>query len=177
MQSVERPSGLWLEHLLTEMQPDLIYEARDRCKLVLNKRGDCFVYGDAELIRSAVENVVRNAIRYSPHGSIIEITVSPEKPREAEYARIRICDQGPGVPESELNEILKPFVRIDKSRRNSTGGFGVGLSIAKRVVELHGGEIQLHNGAHSGLVVDLLFPFAQAPADNAKRSFIGSQAD
>ena len=69
-----------------------------------------------------------------------------------------ISDRGPGVPESELEHIFRPFYRLDAARERDTGGFGVGLAIADRAVRLHHGEVRANNRPDGGLVVSLRLP-------------------
>jgi two-component system sensor histidine kinase CpxA len=122
--------------------------------------------GDAELLRRAIENVVRNAIRYAPHGSRIEVELSPRGP----YAVVRVRDFGPGVPQESIERIFDPFYRVDSDRNRASGGTGLGLAIARRAVQLHGGSIRAEN-AHPGLRVNIELPASLAapmePAESA----------
>lgn len=111
------------------------------------------VFGDRTLLMSAIENVLRNSIRYAQPGPI---DISLSAPGEAAILRIR--DFGPGMPNSELEKALRPFYRIDRSDVAETGGTGLGLAITRRAVALHGGSIQLRNALPRGLVVELQFP-------------------
>jgi signal transduction histidine kinase len=111
------------------------------------------VSGDAELLRRAVENVLRNAIRYSPDKAMIDVTLA-----EADQgALIAVRDRGPGVPGELLIDIFEPFFRVEEAREADTGGIGLGLSIAKRAVQLHGGTITAEN-ANPGLRVRISIP-------------------
>jgi signal transduction histidine kinase len=111
------------------------------------------VLGDSELLRRAVENVVRNAIRYSPEYAGIEVTLG----EVSQAATITIRDYGPGVPDGALTEIFEPFFRVEEARSENTGGIGLGLSIAKRAVRLHRGMIVAEN-ALPGLRVQITLP-------------------
>ncbi|MDX1980858.1 MAG: ATP-binding protein [Bryobacteraceae bacterium] len=108
------------------------------------------VKGDAELLRRAVENVIRNAIRYSPPNGRIEVSLS----RTASAVRAAIRDHGPGVPEQSLPLLFETFYRVDGQQ---SGGHGLGLSISRRAVELHGGRIAARN-AQPGLEVEITLP-------------------
>ena len=108
---------------------------------------------DRELLRRAIENVLRNAVRYSPDTSPIDVIAS----RDAKGITISIRDRGPGVPENTLDRIFAPFYRIDEARDTATGGIGLGLAIARSAVHLHGGTITAHN-ADPGLRVDIFLP-------------------
>ena len=118
------------------------------------------VNGDAGLLRSAIENVVRNAIFYSgPSG---EIDVKLEKANGA--AVITVRDNGPGVPEEALPLLFKPFYRVDDSRGTNTGGMGLGLAIVRNAVAVHGGSVSAKNVSPHGLEVEVRLPMVPAPA-------------
>jgi signal transduction histidine kinase len=147
----------WIEigGLLREIVDDCALEAAPRgCEIKLPDEAACELHGDRELIRRAVENVLRNAIRFSPEGGSIEVEVAKE-----EHAfRVSVRDYGPGVPEEELAGIFRPFHRVEQDRgRAGGGGVGLGLAIARRAVLLHHGEIEAKN-AHPGLLVEIYLP-------------------
>jgi len=108
---------------------------------------------DRELLRRAIENLLRNAIRYSPAESDIEIIVDGS----ASNASITVRDYGPGVPAAALSHIFDPFFRVDTSRDMATGGIGLGLSITQRAIHLHHGKIRAEN-ADPGLRVCVKLP-------------------
>jgi two-component system sensor histidine kinase CpxA len=113
------------------------------------------VRADAELLASAIENVVRNALRYSPPGSSVEIALhsNPDK------VRLVVRDHGPGVPEGDLQHIFEPFFRVAESRSRETGGDGIGLAITARVLAAHGGATRAQNApTGDGLQVELSLP-------------------
>lgn len=109
-----------------------------------------------DLLRRVLENVIRNAIRYSPPDS--EVVV--ETLSDGRTAIVRVSDCGPGVPQKSLDKIFRPFYRTDSARQSSTGGFGVGLAIAERTVQIHGGTIRASNKKTGGLCVKLSFQCA-----------------
>ncbi|MBS1874097.1 MAG: HAMP domain-containing protein [Acidobacteria bacterium] len=133
--------------------------AARRCKIEAASSGDVTLRGDPELLRRAVENVVRNAIRYSPEESAVVVNVE----RNGASASISVRDHGPGVPEEMLAKIFTPFFRVDSSRDTATGGVGLGLAIAQRAVLLHHGAISADN-ENPGLRVTITLPLASAPA-------------
>ena len=104
-------------------------------------------------MRSAIENVLRNAIRYSPSHSSIEVGTARSDGR----AVVDVRDHGPGVPEAALPRLFDPFYRVENDRDRSSGGIGLGLSIARRAIELHKGTIRARN-AWPGLEVKLDLP-------------------
>ncbi|MBI3210354.1 MAG: HAMP domain-containing protein [Candidatus Solibacter usitatus] len=138
---------------------DLLREIVDSCRLEAEGRGcrlevhvdEATVNGNRELLRRAVENLVRNAIRYAPPGSAVEVSLH----QSGKGSRIVVRDHGPGVPEEQLARIFDPFFRVEQHRNRTTGGVGLGLSIAQRAVRVHGGTIQAENAA-PGLRVSIL---------------------
>lgn len=108
--------------------------------------------GSAELIRRAIENVLRNALKFSAAGQYVSVKLNLD--RYAQRYRIAIVDQGPGVPDNMIESLFEPFVRNDTRR----SGFGLGLSIAKRAVLAHGGTINAQNQPSGGLLVRIELP-------------------
>ena len=148
-----------LQTLIDELLPDAEFEAQQRsCTVRVSGRCECMVRGDPELIYRAIENVVRNAIRYTRRESIVELAIHCEERAGEHSVTLEIGDDGPGVPESELQQIFRPFYRLDHARERDTGGFGVGLAIADRAIRLHHGEVRAYNRARGGLVVSLRLP-------------------
>ena len=158
----DRPSAtepLDLAELVRSVAADTDYEARQTGRDVhVRRSSDAVVLGDAALLTSAVENVVRNGCRYTPAGSSVDITldVTPT------HACVVVRDHGPGVPDSELERIFLPFHRISASRDRDSGGTGLGLSIAARAVNVHGGSIRAVNAQGGGLEVSIVLPLYKA---------------
>jgi two-component system sensor histidine kinase CpxA len=121
--------------------------------LVFDAPGPVTVVGDAELLRRAAENVIRNAIRYAPPQTPVEVHLAPY----GVAARIQVRDYGPGVPEESLDHIFDAFYRVEGDRNRESGGVGLGLAIARRAVELHKGMLRARN-VHPGLLVELELP-------------------
>ena len=152
--------------IVEEMLPDMEYEARGRnCTVNFSNTSapDSDISGSPELLGRAIENVVRNAIAYTQEGTAVEIALGSQSSSGKRFVTLRIEDRGPGVPEAALRSIFHPFYRLDSSRRRSTGGFGVGLAIAERAVQLHGGTIVARNAAGGGLAIEISLPSAQEP--------------
>jgi len=102
---------------------------------------------DPDRIRTVVSNLVDNALKYSlPESGPVTVTAS----RIGGQLTIQVADEGPGVPEDDLANLFEPFFRVDRSRSKRTGGFGLGLSICKRIVEAHGGTLEVHNRSPRG---------------------------
>jgi len=123
------------------------------CRLDFEDGGPLTVRGDRELLRRAVDNVLRNAIRYAPEGSGIEVRLASADGK----ASLTVRDYGPGVPMEMLDKIFQPFFRADGSRDSQTGGVGLGLAIARRAIAAHHGSIAAEN-AGPGLRVRMELP-------------------
>ncbi|MGA2755112.1 MAG: ATP-binding protein [Terracidiphilus sp.] len=148
-----------LNRLIGSMIPDAEFEARQReCSIAFHADGDYTVLGNQELLYRAVENVVRNAIRYTESGSDVEISLCAAGGREAPQARIDVSDRGPGIPADQVEAVFRPFHRVDSARSPETGGFGVGLAIADRAVRLHKGEMQAFAREGGGVTIRMIFP-------------------
>jgi signal transduction histidine kinase len=154
------PETVSLDELVQQVIDDANYEARPQHKEVKALRFDpCRVRGSVELLRSGIENVVRNAIRYTAEGSAVEVSLTSR----LDSALITVLDHGPGVPEAELGHIFEPFYRVGEARERSSGGVGLGLSIAERTVKLHSGNIRAAN-APEGLLISIELPLSATPA-------------
>ena len=113
----------------------------------------------SRLLESAIENVVRDAIHYTGSGSTVEIGLKSSDSETKPLIQVLVRDHGPGIPESELTNIFRPFYRVTNARdRQSGGGTGLGLTIAERIVRIHGGTIQARNMSPNGLEVEILLP-------------------
>ena len=151
-----------LGEVLNEVIHDCTLEAEARgCHIALNGSSATEILGNRELLRRAIENVVRNAIRYSPERSTIDVCLSGE----ANTQQITIRDYGSGVPEDTLTRIFDPFFRVEEARDPLGGGAGLGLSIAKRAVQVHHGTITAENSL-PGLRVRIRIPPFRATMSN-----------
>ena len=145
--------------IIDEVVRDCALEAQFRdCSIEVSGRLAGEVLGSRELLRRAIENVVRNGIRYSPKQSAIQLSVQ-ENEREA---TISVRDFGPGVPQDAVPRLFDPFFRVEDARDTNGGGSGMGLSIAKRAIQLHNGTIVAEN-ASPGLRVRISIPLALQP--------------
>jgi signal transduction histidine kinase len=115
-----------------------------------------YLYADAILIRRAIENVLDNAHKYSPPGSTVRVGVTDDRAA----LRVAIADQGFGIGPDDLARVCSPFFRADRSRTRATGGVGLGLALAKRVVEAHGGSINVASQLDVGTTVTFVLPIA-----------------
>jgi two-component system OmpR family sensor kinase len=146
-----------LTTLLTEVVEDARIEATAANKNVnWTPTVSVEIEGDHDLMRSAIENVLRNAVRFTKEGTAVDVAMS----REGGDTRIVIQDHGPGVPENELAKIFEPFHRVAESRDRDSGGTGLGLAITARIVNLYSGEVIARNRDGGGLSVEIKLPSA-----------------
>jgi two-component system sensor histidine kinase CpxA len=154
-------SAIDLKELINEVAKDADFEAQARnARVQVKLEGNCVVMGSPQLLRSAVENVVRNAIRYTREGTQVEVKLTRGHGKSGPEAIIEIADLGPGVPEEALEKLFRPFYRIDDARGRQTGGVGLGLAIAERAVRLHWGTVKAANRPEGGLAVEIRLPLA-----------------
>jgi two-component system, OmpR family, sensor histidine kinase CpxA len=148
-----------LDEIVESVSEDAEFEAQERhCHVHTSiAEGNWEVRGNASLLHSAVENVVRNAIRYTQEGSGVEIELKSET-RGAREAVLRVSDSGPGVPSDSLDKLFQPFYRLDDARGRQTGGVGLGLAITERAVRFHGGKVSAFNRPQGGLVIEIRLP-------------------
>jgi signal transduction histidine kinase len=154
------PETVALEELVEEVTDDANYEAKPLHKEVrVLQLSPSRVRGSSELLRSGIENVIRNAIRYTAEGTAVEVSLTTR----LDSAVVTVRDHGPGVPDSELQHIFEPFYRVGEARERSSGGVGLGLSIADRTIKLHGGTIRAEN-VNDGLLITISIPLSGMPA-------------
>ncbi len=149
-----------LDELVQSIVEDAEFEAQARrCHVqAIIAEGDWEVRGNASLLHSAVENVVRNAIRYTAEGTAVEVELAREMRAGAVEAVLRVSDAGPGAPADSLAKLFEPFYRLDDARGRQTGGVGLGLAITERAVRFHGGKVSAFNRQPDGLVVEIRLP-------------------
>jgi two-component system sensor histidine kinase CpxA len=147
--------------LLNEVIEDAQLEANASGKSVaLSTSLDLCIDGNLELLRRAIDNVLRNAIRFEPPGGSVAVSTRVDP----NGATITVGDHGQGVPEHDLERIFEAFYRVAEARERNSGGTGLGLAITARVMALHGGYAKAHNAPDGGLIVELHFPHAGMPS-------------
>jgi two-component system sensor histidine kinase CpxA len=144
---------------LTDLVANIVhsagFELHERSdNITMNSREVFFVRGNTELLQSAIENVIRNAIRYNNSEDPVQIVLE----RVESSVRITVRDHGLGVPSEYLQRIFEPFYRVANDRDRKTGGTGLGLAITERAVRMHGGEVHAVNATPQGLAVHILLP-------------------
>ena len=132
---------------------EVAQKAIDRCamphqKVVLEGDGE-FIHGDEVRLIRVVTNLLENARKYAPKGSTVHVRVDGR--------RLTVRDEGLGVPDSDLSRLFEPFFRTDRARGSATGT-GLGLMIARQVIELHGGQIEARNVPGGGLAITFVLP-------------------
>ena len=149
-----------LGELVANVAEDAEFEAQERhCHVRTTiQEGEFGVRGNDSLLHSAVENVVRNAIRYTQEGTTVEIELTREQAGTGAEAVLKVSDSGPGVPADSLEKLFLPFYRLDDARGRLTGGVGLGLAITERAVRFHGGKVTAFNRAGGGLRVEIRLP-------------------
>lgn len=147
MASAEASETVDLRSYLEQLQEDMIegfeLHAPDTTQVRLRPQS----------MRRALRNIVENAQRYG-HEAKVTFRTDPE------HVQILISDLGPGIPETELQQVFEPFFRLEKSRSRETGGTGLGLSIARTIIRAHGGDVTLANRAEGGLLATVSLPRA-----------------
>jgi two-component system, OmpR family, sensor histidine kinase CpxA len=158
-----------LEEIVEEVARDADFEAQARnCRVEAEILDELPVEGDPALLRSAIENVVRNATRYTREGTTVKVRAEKLQRQNSTQALIAVTDYGPGVPEDALERIFQPFYRIDDSRGRSTGGVGLGLAITDQAVRLHGGSVTASNLPEGGLSVEIRLPLQPSAAGEVR---------
>ena len=150
-----------LDRMVHDVAADADFEAKARNRHVRVTQADaCTILGNRQLLRSAIENVIRNAVAYTAEGTEVQIALKILSANGNGTALISVRDHGSGVPEVSLRDIFLPFYRVGDARDRFSGGSGLGLSITERAVRLHGGAVRAENCKDGGLLIEMQLPFA-----------------
>jgi len=114
------------------------------------------VPGDYDLLKQMLQNVVDNAIKFTPKGGSIQLSLT----QEDEYAVLRVADSGQGIPEEQLAHVTEPFYKADSGHRYGSTRAGLGLAIVKQVVEVHGGQLEIQSQENAGTTVTIRLPLS-----------------
>ena len=155
-QETAEPSHCDVESLFRSVVADLAAQIeRQRVRVDINVAPAASVLQvDPIKLHDALRNLVENAVNYSPEGGRIALAARIE----GQWVALTVDDEGPGLPESDLNRVFERFYRVDKSRSRDPGGTGLGLSIVKHLVELHGGRVGAGNKPQSGAIFTISLP-------------------
>jgi two-component system sensor histidine kinase CpxA len=162
-QQTRTQANIPLDKLLMALVDDADFEAREQGKQVtLDAKQLCSLPGEPGLLRSCLENVIRNAVRFTPASTVVRVVLEKKQKGKKPVAVVTVADSGRGVPEESLGHLFEPFYRVAVADEDGPGtqGTGLGLSISERIVTLYGGAITAHNGETGGLVVVIEFPLA-----------------
>jgi two-component system sensor histidine kinase CpxA len=155
------PETIDFGRLVREVVDDASFEAAPAGRSVrLAEAPTILIEGHVTLVRSAIDNIVRNAIRHSPDDGSVEVELEVVDGR----AQLRVRDQGAGVPDEDLESLFEPFFRVADARDRRTGGSGLGLAIARRAIELHRGTIRAENVGDGGFEVVVDLPIGGRPS-------------
>ncbi len=153
--SRERVERIDLVDVVASIAADAHFEAQSSGRaVVFQGQGELVADVRAELLHRAVENVVRNAVKYTRPGTTVEVSAGANEAGDTFV--MRVADRGPGVAESELDAIFQPFYR--SADQPPGPGFGLGLAITRRAVEAHGGTVRASNRDGGGLVIEISVP-------------------
>lgn len=151
-----------LTEIVTAIVRDAEFESREPDGIIkLTADEEYSIQGNEELLHSAVENVIRNAIRYTAPQTSVEIDLQRRDADGVNWVLLIIRDYGPGVPQQELAHIFQPFYRVADARDRQSGGTGLGLAIADRVVQIHRGVIRAENATPQGLRIEIRLPISK----------------
>jgi len=148
-----------LQNLLGNIVYNAQFEAvgeDNKKEIKIEEFDDITVLGSSEMLSRALENVIRNGLYYTPPGFSVDIRVLEYE----NQVSITVQDHGPGVPHEQLTQIFKPFFRVNEARDRKSGGTGIGLTIAKQAILMHGGSIEAKNGEEDGLIIEITLPLS-----------------
>ncbi|MGF1529600.1 MAG: ATP-binding protein [Candidatus Competibacterales bacterium] len=144
-----------LTALLADIVADGAFEGAGERTVAGDIQDGLSLWGNANILHSAVENLVRNALQHTPPGTAVQVKATTATPGAVV---IQVIDGGPGVPEADLGQLFDPFYRVADARDRRSGGFGLGLAIAARAVAAHGGTIHAWNAPPTGLGIQINLP-------------------
>jgi signal transduction histidine kinase len=151
----ETDLGALVQDIINEQQRDI--EAANHVVLLRLPRRPIIIHVDAHTLRMAIENILSNAIKYTPNGG--EITIKVYKDIRRAYVRIK--DTGIGIANNDIDKLFKQFSRLPNEMSLRVGGTGIGLYLAKHLVELHGGRIIVRSAPNKGSTFTIVLPLKE----------------
>ncbi len=152
-----RKEPVRLHELLSNIVHDAKFETANQNRdITIQNLDEVTIPGSMEMLGRALENVIRNGLRYTAERTGVEITLL----KGTENVTIVVEDHGTGVPQEYLEKIFTPFFRVAEARDRDSGGTGIGLAIAKQAIVMHGGDIVARNGTTGGLVIEIHLPLS-----------------
>jgi heavy metal sensor kinase len=153
--SVVTMQDVWLRPIVQELQEDCeLLAERKNISITVGSLDDALITGDPIRLRQLFLNLIDNAIKYTPERGSVELSLI----RENGHAKVRVKDDGIGIPQDELPKIFDRFYRVEKARTREFGGSGLGLSIAKWITEIHGGTIAVESEVNAGSIFTVILP-------------------
>jgi two-component system OmpR family sensor kinase len=144
-----------LDTLLLEVFKEMRVLARDRVNIRLTEIDQISVNGDRDRLKQVLINLVSNAIKYTPQGGDVYLSLG----KMGSNARVIVRDTGQGISAEDMPHIFERFYRAEKSRtRSRTSGYGLGLSIAAWIVNNHGGRIEVDSAENKGSTFCIYLP-------------------
>jgi len=138
---------------LTVRQSQFLADQKQQKIQAIEFPGPCFIEANASRINQVVSNILSNSIKYSPEGTVIQVSMETTE----KYYRVFIKDQGMGIPQESIPRIFERFYRVDKARARAMGGTGLGLAIVKEIMEEHGGRVHVTSQFGGGTTMVLRF--------------------
>jgi phosphate transport system protein len=154
--------------------PREVLVAEKGLTIAVEVASEAVVRVDPDRLRQVLDNLVDNAVKYSPPGGRIQIIATPAGPGRVE---VRVHDQGPGIPPEARVRVFERFYRVDKTRARELGGTGLGLSIVKHIVEAHGGRTWVEGSPGEGSQFCFTLPLAQGAEDGIRPPLASDQPD
>ncbi len=147
-----------LKELILALTADALFEADSQHRhVIFNPKISATIVGDRELLSSALENIIRNAVHYTKENTQVDISLHKDT-QVQDQVIVTIRDHGPGIPEDMLTRVFEPFVRVSDARDRDSGGYGLGLAIANRAIQLHKGKISANNEIDGGMSIHIFLP-------------------
>lgn len=151
---LEKTSPVPLYPLLCDVADELSGMAEKKEIKIQIEQAACFALGQDNLLERVFYNLLENAVKYSPSRTQITVTFQQER----DFLKVRVADQGEGIPEDCCSAIFEPFFRVEQSRNRAIGGSGLGLAVCKKILERHHAQIIVRPNQPCGSIFEITFP-------------------